>query len=132
MEPGFTLLTHTADVKVRAAGRDFGSTLANLVRGMLAVLYDDPAVPGEFTRDLVVAGHDGESLVVSFLNEVLYVLESEGLLPSDITEVRKEDAALYAAVTWGRAKGRMVREIKAATYHQLLITDTLMEVVLDL
>jgi len=132
MEPGFTLLGHTADVKVRARGPDFEGTLGNLVKGMLAVLYDDPAVAGELYRDLVVTAPDRESQVVALLNEILYVLESEGLAPSDVSGVRTEEAALRAGVTWGRAKGRLVREVKAATYHQLLVTDTLMEVVLDL
>lgn len=132
MAPGFVLLEHTADVKVRASGPDFAGTLANLVRGMLTVLYDDPEVPGEFARDLVAAGYDRESQVVALLNEILYILESEGRVPGELTGVRVEEAALRASITWGRARGRMLREIKAATYHQLLVTDTLMEVILDL
>lgn len=132
MEPGFVLLEHTADVKVRASGPDFAGTLANLVRGMLTVLYDDPEVPGEFARDLVAAGYDRESQVVALLNEILYILESEGRVPGELTGVRLEETALQASITWGRARGRMLREIKAATYHQLLVTDTLMEVILDL
>jgi len=132
MEPDFTLLEHTADVKVRASGPNFRGTLVNLTRGMLALLFDDLAITGELRRDLMVDGYDRESRVVTFLNEVLYVLESEGLAPSAIGVVRLEEDLLSADVTWGRPRGRMVREIKAATYHQLLVTDTLMEVVFDL
>jgi len=132
MASGFTLLNHTADVKVRAHGPNFGVTLGNLVKGMLAVLYDDLTWSENSRRELAVGGPDSESRVVAFLNEILYILESEDVFPAAMTGVRVEGDRLFADIAWGRAKRRPVREIKAATYHQLLVTDTVMEVVFDL
>ncbi|MEW6523571.1 MAG: archease [Bacillota bacterium] len=132
MGEAFTLLDHTADVKVRATGPNFGATLANVARGMLAVLYDSLSAHFEFHRELEITGYDRASLVVSFLNEILYTLESEGLVPVEFSAVRVDGHALVTTVGWGRPSGPALREIKAATYHDLKVTDTVMEVVFDL
>jgi SHS2 domain-containing protein len=131
-EPGYELVEHTADVKLRARGRSLGETMANAAFGLAALVLEVAPSAAQFERHISVSADDLPSLVVSFLNEVLFVLESEGLVPAQFRDVTVAGCTFSATVKWSRAAGPPVREVKAATYHDLKVGPDLIEVVLDL
>ena len=89
-------------------------------RGMYA-LAGAQAAPGAAVRRRVeLAAEDHESLLVAWLQELLYYTESEGLA---FTEYRIEQLApahLRAEIEGGPA-ARLDKAIKAVTYHNLKI-----------
>jgi len=73
---------------------------------------------------IVLDGEDGEELLVGWLNELLFRLETRGFVPLSF-RVERIGAAGLAAVVRGVALAgsglRMLREVKAVTYHRLMV-----------
>ena len=69
----FEEIEHTADRAFRVTGRDMAGLLENAARAMHAL--DEPRSTGEpsATRQIEIDGVDRESLLVNWLNELLYL-----------------------------------------------------------
>jgi len=116
------LIEHTADIglEVRA------TTLAELFRqaalGLLQVLEPlTPARPLQ-ARPVSLSGSEPAELLVGWLNEILFWLETRRLLPAEF-EVRELSDRRLRGVIRGEPlvpkRHRLQREVKAATWHQL-------------
>ncbi len=128
----YTLLEHTADVKIRARGDSFALTLRHLAGGLFDILYDAAPAGEKNRRTLSVEAWDRASLVVNFLNELLYWIEEELIHPTAVNVLAVSDRGLTFILEWQEAQTPPAYEIKAATYHDLVVEDHLIEVVFDL
>lgn len=79
------------------------------------VLKDAPMV----THHVALSARDDESLLVSFLSELLYTAEMQGVAFDQVT-VNCDRHALQAQLA-GRPIAQQERLIKAVTYHGLSI-----------
>ncbi len=120
MKP-FEEIEHTADVAFRAYGRDLAELFANAARGMFA-LEGGTAVPARSERRVEVEGVDRESLLVNWLNELLYLQERHGEVYSKFEVEEISPTRLRARVGGADAGAR--RRIKAVTFHQLEVKQT--------
>ena len=66
---------------------------------------------------------DRESLLVAFLTELLYLAETGGVV-CDVVELRCSDTGLTASLT-ARPIDRIQRQVKAVTYHNLAVKNTI-------
>jgi SHS2 domain-containing protein len=117
---GFRELEHTADWSLLV----WGSTMAELLEaatwGMLTLSGAKPEGETGTARQVELEAQDGESLLVGWLEEVLFQLETHQRIPIDIT--------LAAGELWLRGKvveapaSGLLKPIKAVTYHDLKIT----------
>jgi SHS2 domain-containing protein len=121
---GFGVFDHTADVGVRAWGPDLPAAFAHAARGLFSLLVPLAAVRETTAREIAVAAGDPESLLVAWLDELLFVFETEGLVFARF-EVALPSATTLAATAHGepfdpaRHRGGVV--VKAATYHQIAV-----------
>ena len=121
-ESGFLELAHTADWALKVWGPDLAHLLSEAAHGMYALMevelsHEQPvAMPFEMKAD------DGESLLVSFLSELLYLGEDQGLA-FDRFELDLQDFKL-SGVLHGGLLASQRKEIKAVTYHELEIIYT--------
>jgi len=121
---GYVEIDHTADWALRVHGVDLADLLQQAAAGMLALAGAVP-VPdaGTQTRTLQLQAADRETLLVRWLEEVLFLLEGHSLLPSriqlEITPGLELDAHLELSPV-----GRLSRAIKAVTFHGLHVIDT--------
>jgi SHS2 domain-containing protein len=121
---GFEVFDHTADVGVRAWGSDLPAAFAQAARGLFSLLVPLDAVRAATTRVVAVAAGDPESLLVAWLDELLFVFETEGLVFSRF-DVALPTLTTLAATAHGerfdpdRHRGGVV--VKAATYHQIAV-----------
>ncbi len=121
----YEFLEHTADVGIRADGE----TLEDAFEAAAAALVEllGAGVPGEGEeRAVEVRATDREALLVAWLDELLYLHESEDLVFGGLRVERVEERRLEARV---RAAPRAGREldgvgVKAATYHRLRLAGT--------
>lgn len=134
MSGKYWVLDHTADARVRAEGEDFCDTLRALCLGMWSLIADPGEVPDLRAWEVSAEGEDLEQLVVGLLNEHLYRLSLEGLVVRDLVVERTGPLSVVT-----HCRGATLRdgvqtscEVKAATYHAILVTPTLMEVTFDL
>ena len=118
-DSGFTEIQHTADWALKVWAPGLPLLFAQAAKGMYwlmdATLADGPRL----LRTVEVEGADAESLLVSFLSELLYINEAEGL-GFDQFEVAFEETHLRA-VLHGAPVAMQKKEIKAVTYHNLVI-----------
>jgi SHS2 domain-containing protein len=75
------------------------------------------------TRTIELKAIDSESLLVAWLNELLYLHESEGLGFGGI-EIQHLDQTSLQAIVKGTSTQKWLKDIKAVTYHNLSIKET--------
>ena len=120
MAHNFEILDHTADVGISATGRDMGEAFAQAALGMFSVITDLERIQERQGRPLTVTAPDREALLVNWLNDLLYLFETEGLLfvrfaIHSISETRLEAECFGERVDPQRHP--MKTGVKAATYH---------------
>ena len=75
------------------------------------------------THSIALSADDRESLLVAFLTELLYLTETRGVV-CDVVELRCSDTGLTASLT-ARPIDRIQRQVKAVTYHNLAVKNTI-------
>src|SRR5512146_987235 len=117
----FEEVEHTADWAFRARGSDLKQLFANAASAMFELQARQTLPPAETVeREVEVRGFDPETLLVNWLNELLYLQEKHGetYTKFDIQEI--SETALRARLR-GRVSTRVTRMIKAVTFHGLEI-----------
>jgi SHS2 domain-containing protein len=118
----FELIEHTADVGIMAYGADVKKAFANAARGMFSLIVEPASIREAEHRDLDVTAPDEESLLVTWLNELIYLFDAETMLFSrfDITELgdTRLTARAYGEPV-DKTRHKLKTGIKAATYHMV-------------
>jgi SHS2 domain-containing protein len=116
---GYELLEHTADLGIRAWAPTAPEALECAARALAEIM--GVAVPGPGTRQTVqVSATDEPGVLVAFLNELIWLHETESVGFVEIDVIAAADQDLIAeveTVTLHEAPGGL--GVKAATYHQL-------------
>lgn len=119
----FEEIEHTADWAYRVRGSNLTELFMQAAKG-LYFLVGMQLTPGtRTTRSIEVQAIDRESLLVAWLNELLYFHESENLGFDQLEIQHLDDNNLTATVT-GAPTQQWVKDIKAVTYHNLAILET--------
>ena len=123
MERGFEEIPHTADIALRVWGRDLKELFVNAARGMAWLLTDPDAVEPAVAVPIELTAYDAETLLVSWLGELLYLSERDGIV---FTTFEMEE--MTPTHLRGVARGGPVQEIrqpiKAVTFSDLEIRST--------
>ena len=122
MSEGFEEVEHTADLAIRAYGRDMRELFANAAHGMFALMAEPSQEPA-CAREVSLEALDYEGLLVDWLNELIYLHEVEGETYSQFTIETLSPTKLKAHVIGGPTRHK-TRAIKAATFHDLAIEET--------
>jgi SHS2 domain-containing protein len=122
-ESGFEEVRHTADWALRARGAHLGELMVNAARGMLALVGAEPGASAGSRSQIDLRADDAESLLVAWLDELLFRMESRQVTFEDM-DVRVEDGTRLTADVREKPLLRPTRSIKAVTYHGLAITKT--------
>jgi SHS2 domain-containing protein len=122
-EGGYELLEHTADLGIHAWGSTEPEAFEHAARALSELM--GVRVPGPGRRHLVKArADDRAALLIAFLNELIWLHETEGrgFAAIDVIAVSPND--LVAEVELARLpEGLEGIGVKAATYHQLRVED---------
>ena len=124
MEKDFEIVNHTADVGIIAYGADVKQAFANAARGLFSLITELDDVREVLYRDIEVTATDKESLLVEWLNELIYRFDTENIIFKrfDITEL---DNTRLRARSYGEKVDNSRHElrtgVKAATYHLLKV-----------
>lgn len=80
--PDFVILDHTADTGFRAWGETVEDLFIHAAEALVSVALDPSGAEAWAPRQLSASGADLQELLVNFLNEVLYFLDAELLVPA--------------------------------------------------
>ena len=116
-------LEHTADLALRVFGQDLHQLFANAAYAMFSQLTDIKHIAPSVQHSVRVQGTDYESLLVNWLNELVYLHETRGEVYSafDIHELSPRG---LRATVHGEQSEDIHTIIKGATYHDLTINET--------
>jgi SHS2 domain-containing protein len=135
----YELFEHTADLGLRVRAADESALFADAARALFsAIVANLEDVRPIDERRVEVEGSDREYLLLDWLNELLYLFESQKLLFAEF-EVDVRPMGLTAVVrgeTVDLRRHQLEHEVKAITYHGLKVerdeAGWLAEVILDI
>jgi SHS2 domain-containing protein len=93
---------------------------------MFSLLVDSDTVAAQCSRQVSLTAHDQESLVVDWLNELLYLYEATGFLLKECRVALPGPGRLEAQCRGellDPARHHIQTVIKAATYHGLEVSN---------
>tara|TARA_Y100000034_G_C6900395_1_gene416250 strand:- start:1867 stop:2265 length:399 start_codon:yes stop_codon:yes gene_type:complete len=130
----YKYLEHTADIKFQAFGKTLGEAFSNAAYAMINVISEDK-IKDRVTKKIKVKGIDKKSLLYSFLEEILFLLNTEDFILSEVKEIKIKDKELIATFTGDKLTGyNLGLDIKAVTYNDMFIKENpfVVQVVLDI
>ena len=124
MEKDFEIVNHTADVGIIAYGADVNQAFANAARALFSLITELDNVEEVLLRDIELTAPDQESLLVEWLNELIYLFDAENIVFKRFDIIRLNNTRLRAR-SYGEkvdsSKHKLKTGVKAATYHMLRV-----------
>jgi len=120
---GFEEVEHTADRAFRARGRDLRELLENAAQAMTVLDEQGPGDGAQVVHEVEIQGADRETLLVNWLNEILYLEQTRAEVYDQFQVVEVGENHLRARL-YGRRSTDRVTHIKAATFHNLQVKQT--------
>ena len=127
MGKDFEILDHTADVGIIAYGADLKQAFANAARALFSLITELDDVEEVLYRDIELTANDEESLLVGWLNELIYRFDAEGILFKRFDIIQLDDTRLKARGYGEKvdsSRHRLKTGVKGATYHMLKVDRT--------
>jgi SHS2 domain-containing protein len=124
------MLDHTADVGFEVVE---APTLENLFdearQALLMTVFEEPPEGGEYEDSMRLSAPDLETLLVRWINELVFLIQGDGFVPTG-AEMRIEEAGEGDFFLEARLTGASLDlegygwqgELKSATFHGLEVT----------
>jgi len=137
----FRYLEHTADAMFQAFGATLEEAFANAALAVASLMWDPAKVSRDRNEAVRVEGNDLEQLLMAFLEEILYLLDTKRFLLHRAAKVRirpgrkgyELDAVFVGDADTGRYE--IFGDVKAITYNDMRIEAggvPLVQVVVDM
>ena len=81
----YEFFEHTADAKFRAYGKNIGEQFSNAAIALIAVMFDPEKIEEKITKSVTIKGNDLKSLLYNFLEELLYLIDTELFIVHKVT-----------------------------------------------
>ena len=122
------MLNHTADVGFEIEAPTLEALFGEARRALLMTMFERPPERGEEERSLRLSATDLEFLLVRWVNELVYHIQSAGFVPVH-TEIRIREEERGGFFLEGLLAGTALDledygwqgEIKSATFHGLVV-----------
>jgi SHS2 domain-containing protein len=123
----YQFLPHTADGKFQAFGRTLEEAFGNAALALASLMWDWSAVKPKDSVPVRLQGRDEEQLLVKFLDEVIYLKETQQFLLGRVEGLTITSGPKGLTLV-GELQGdrfseqyEVHGEVKAATYHEMKI-----------
>ncbi|MDQ2903547.1 MAG: archease [Ktedonobacteraceae bacterium] len=121
----YEVFEHTADIGLHAFGRTLPELFIHAAEGMESLMVAPEQIQLVVSREIAVDGHDAISLLIAWLNELIFLFDTEFLLLRHF-----EIESLTETRVQGRAYGEpydawrhdLSSAIKAVTWHEAFVT----------
>lgn len=122
----YEILPHTADLKIRAFGRDQKELFAHALKGMSSVILPELEEPEntanqktahETTHDIDVVSSDMTTLLIDFLSQALSASHAYKSVFREVKFKKLSETELKATLK-GQQVDHFDKNIKAVTYHK--------------
>ena len=107
---------HTAELELHIAAPDAAAVFEDALRAFHELIADG-TTGDHVSFDVEVAAPDRATLLVRWLDELVYRAETEGLVPERLERLELNAGGLVATVRARRGEPRHL--VKGVTYHRL-------------
>lgn len=121
---GHRLVPHTADMGIEAWAEHPAGVFVEVANGLRDMLFGPDTYARTQTVTVTLSAGDAPELLVTWLNEILFRFEVDGLVPAAFTIERLNTADLQASIhgtPYHPDQHPLEHQIKAVTYHQLTL-----------
>jgi SHS2 domain-containing protein len=123
MKP-FKIIEHTADIGIESFGKTKEEAFENAALGMFSIIADLKNITISASFSLDIEGTDDESLLVNWLNELIYLHETKNILLSQFKIAFLPDFCLRGHV-YGEiinpVQHKIKSVIKAVTFNEIKV-----------
>eukprot|EP00240_Pyramimonas_obovata_P012986 CAMPEP_0118926198 /NCGR_PEP_ID=MMETSP1169-20130426/3954_1 /TAXON_ID=36882 /ORGANISM="Pyramimonas obovata, Strain CCMP722" /LENGTH=228 /DNA_ID=CAMNT_0006867701 /DNA_START=453 /DNA_END=1139 /DNA_ORIENTATION=+ len=126
----YEYLDHTADIQIHSWGKNIEEAFEGAALAMFNYMtpLDGVSIQEDLTRTYEVQAHDMQSLLFTFLDELLFVFSTEYFVCCDlkITKFDRENwmiTAVGRGETFHRSTHEQGTEVKAITYSAMQINE---------
>lgn len=124
-------ISHTADIKVRAEGKDLKDAFLSCAKGLVQIISKNKIKEIKIKK-IKVSGEDYPSLLYNFLEEILFLVDSQDFLVSKIKIVEFDKFKIKAEFHGDFAKNySRLSHVKAITYNEMSIKNLNKKVVIE-
>lgn len=122
MNKAFEIVDHTADVGIIAYGTNIEELFCNAALALFSLITEPGSIQEKSHLNLRVSSADRDSLLVEWLNELIYFFDAKHILFNrfDIESLTQNQLkATCHGEDFDPMKHIVKRGVKAATYHML-------------
>lgn len=124
----YEILDHTADIGMKITGDDSDDLFYQAFQGFLELsdMKSAKTSGDNKTIELDISASDNEELLVKFVNELIRLVQEEGLAPLEIRHISVSKASLKGELVAGKIDEypNDFAEMKSATYSMLKIKES--------
>ena len=116
-------LEHTADIKFQAFGNSLEEVFSNSATA-LSKTISNQRINSTKVRKIKIKGSDLQNLLYTFLEEFLFLFDSEGFILSEVLNIKIDSGKLLLdAEISGDSAGnyKINSDVKAITYNEMFI-----------
>jgi SHS2 domain-containing protein len=119
----YELIDHTADIAIKAYGKNLSEAFENAAKAMFDIITDTSEIESIGQYDIELEAPDLEQLLVDWLSELLYLNTARnqvfGFFKVELDEKNIKLKAKVFGDKFDLSKHKIGAEIKAVTYHML-------------
>jgi SHS2 domain-containing protein len=123
----YEVFDHTADVGIHAFGRTLPELFIHAAQGMESLMVAPEQVRESVSREIAVEGHDVVSLLIAWLNELVFLFDTEYLLLRTFRIDTFSETSLQAHASgepYDAQHHDLSSAIKAVTWHEASVERT--------
>ena len=120
----FEFIDHSGDLGILVFGRSRPELFQHAAEAFFQILTEPKKVRKKLTKKISLQVNGDEELLVSWLNEFIYLFDTQGLLFSHFQILALDDRSMEAVARgepYEEGRHPIKRTIKGTTYHQLRI-----------
>ncbi|GCE46396.1 SHS2 domain-containing protein [Thermosporothrix hazakensis] len=121
----YEVFEHTADVGIHAYGRTLEELFAAAALGMESLMIAPEQLRVETSREVIVEEQNLLALLIAWLNELVFLFDTEFLLFREVEILELSEQRLRARVggePYDAERHELSSAIKAVTWHEASIT----------
>ena len=128
MKKTYEIIDHTADVGIKAYGKNLAQAYEHAAKAMFDIITDNSEVESVGQYDIVLDAPDLEQLLVDWLSKLLFLNSAQnlvfGFFKVELDPEKNHLSAHVCGEKFNQAKHKIGTEIKAVTYHMLEVKNT--------
>jgi len=120
----YRIIEHPSDLGIEALGSSLAEAFEAAAQGFISLIIDPATIESTEVKKITLQASDEAQLLVRWLSEILYLYDGQGFICREFSITQISQMSLEATVAGERfspSKHRTRLDVKATTYHQLLV-----------